>query len=102
MSQYLVFLSSLSLALGVVFQLLIILTALARLELVRAKTFASYRGHFALLSFVLAAIITPPDPITQSMMAGPMIILYELGIWAAYMAQPKAIIPEGELEADAG
>jgi len=99
--EYLAFMSSLCLALGFVFQLPIVQTALARVELVRPKTFAHYRGHFALASFVLAAMITPPDPITQSLMAGPMIVLYEIGIWAAYLAAPKSIIPEGELEADA-
>ncbi len=100
-SEYLVFLSSLCLALGFVFQLPIVQTALARMELVTSKTFAHYRGHFALTSFVLAAIVTPPDPITQSMMAGPMIVLYEIGIWSAKISEPKAIIPEGELEEDA-
>lgn len=102
LDTYFTFISSLCLALGAVFQLPIILTALARVGLVAPRTFAHYRGHFALSSFVIAAILTPPDPITQSMMAGPMILLYEVGIWSARLVAPKPIIPDSELEASAG
>ncbi|MDF1797667.1 MAG: twin-arginine translocase subunit TatC [Planctomycetota bacterium] len=96
LDTYLTFISGLCLSLGLVFQLPIILTALARVGLVAPSTFAHYRGHFALASFILAAILTPPDPITQSMMAGPMIVLYEVGIWSARIAarnQRKAEVP---------
>jgi sec-independent protein translocase protein TatC len=96
LDTYFTFISSLCLALGAVFQLPILLTALARVGLVAPRTFAQYRGHFALASFVIAAILTPPDPVTQSMMAVPMIVLYEVGIWSARIAARKSPAPGGE------
>ncbi len=77
---YLTFVTGLCLAFGVVFQLPLVLTFLGRAGLVDAKTLGSYRGHFMLGAFVFAAILTPPDPITQGLLGVPMIILYELGI----------------------
>ena len=91
LEEYFAFVTSMCLALGVVFQLPILQTAVAKVGLVRPSTFAHYRGHFALTSFVLAAILTPPDPLTQSMMAGPMIVLYEIGILTSRFAAPKPV-----------
>jgi len=89
LETYFTFISSLCLALGVIFQLPLLMMALARVGLVEPKTYARYRGHFVLAAFVIGAILTPPDPVTQSMMAGPMVILYEIGIWASRMWTPK-------------
>ncbi len=47
------------------------------------------RKYAILIGFVLAAVLTPPDPFTQCLMAGPLIILYELGIWVAYFFGKK-------------
>ncbi len=48
------------------------------------------KRKYAILSgFVLAAVLTPPDPFTQCLMAGPLIILYEVGIWVAYFFGKK-------------
>ena len=91
LEEYFAFVTSMCLALGVVFQLPILQTAVAKVGLVRPSTFAHYRGHFALSSFIIAAILTPPDPVTQSMMAAPMVLLYELGILASRFAAPKPI-----------
>ena len=91
LGEYFTYISSLCIALGVVFQLPIIQTALAKIGLVQPSTYATYRGHFAIASFVIAAMLTPPDPYTQSMMAGPMILLYELGIITSRMVAPKPI-----------
>jgi len=77
---YFTFLSSLSLAMGAVFQLPILMIGLTRMGLIEVRSFAKYRGHFALVALVLSAVITPPDPYTQIMMATPMIVLYEAGI----------------------
>lgn len=77
---YFGFLKSLSLALGIVFQLPVLMIALMRLGLVEPAFFGKYRGHFLILILVVAAILTPPDPFTQMMMAVPMWILYEFGI----------------------
>lgn len=91
LSTYLKFISSLSLALGAVFQLPLLMVFFARLGLVDPRTYSRYRGHFVLGAFVVAAVLTPPDPITQFMMAVPMVLLYELGLWCARIfARPRA------------
>lgn len=81
--NYWTFLIALTLALGMIFQLPVVMLALAKLDLVQPKTFAHYRAHTIVGALVLAAIITPPDPFTQMMMAVPVIILYEAGHWIA-------------------
>jgi Tat protein translocase TatC len=78
---YWTFLLNLTLALGAVFQLPVIMMALSKLDLVEPKTFARYRGHMLIGALLLAAVVTPPDPITQLLMAIPITVLYEAGIW---------------------
>ncbi len=90
--QYLQFLKALAIALGFVFQLPVFMLALARLEIVEAKSFAHYRRHTIVGALVLAAVLTPPDPITQMMMAGPVVILYEVGLWLARASERKRAI----------
>ena len=85
---YFTLVSSLCIALGAVFQLPLLMIALSRVGLVEPKTYATYRGHFVLASTVIAAILTPPDPITLLLMAGPMIVLYEIGYLAARWFTP--------------
>ena len=77
--NYWTFLVGLTMALGVVFQLPVVMLALSRFGLVDPSAYSRYRGHFIVLSLVAAAILTPPDPFTQMMMAVPMLLLYELG-----------------------
>lgn len=96
LDTYFNFISTLCLALAAIFQLPLIMMALARVGLVEPKTYAHYRGHFVLAAFVIGAILTPPDPITQTLMAGPMIILYELGLWAARIWAPKPLDARGD------
>lgn len=87
--HYFTFLTSLCLALGAVFQLPIVMLALARVDLVDAQAFAKYRPHFLVGAFALSAIMTPPDPVTQSMMAVPMTLLYETGILLARISAKR-------------
>ena len=82
--NYWTFLISLTIALGLVFQLPLIMVALAKLDLVPPKTFGKYRGHMVIGALLMSALITPPDPFTQMMMAIPIVILYETGIWASH------------------
>ncbi|MEO0650626.1 MAG: twin-arginine translocase subunit TatC [Planctomycetota bacterium] len=79
-NEYFAFLSTLCLGLGVVFQLPIVMNAIVRAGIAESKDLARFRGYFVLLAFILAAILTPPDPFTQGMMAVPMILLYEVGL----------------------
>lgn len=83
LDQYFEFLSALCLALGFVFQLPIVMMAVARVGLVSVAQMRSFRRYFIVIAFVVSAILTPPDPYTQSMMALPLCLLYEIGIIAS-------------------
>ncbi len=83
MKEYLSFSAKLLLAFGVVFELPLVLTFLARLGIVTVDLLKKHRKYAILLFFVGAAILTPPDVITQVMMALPLILLYEISILGA-------------------
>ncbi|MEZ5976911.1 MAG: twin-arginine translocase subunit TatC [Planctomycetota bacterium] len=90
MDQYFQFLSSLCIALGFVFQLPIVMMALVRVGMLTVQQISKFRRYFILIAFVVSAIITPPDPVTQVMMAVPLVVLYEVGILASRVAAKKA------------
>ena len=83
MKEYLSFSSKLLLAFGLVFELPLIITFLAKLGLVSVGFLKKNRKYAVLLFFVGAAILTPPDVVTQIMMAMPLMILYEISIIGA-------------------
>ena len=83
MKEYLGFSAKLLLAFGLVFELPLVLTFLARLGVITVDFLKKNRKYAILLFFVGAAILTPPDVITQVMMALPLIVLYEISIWGA-------------------
>ncbi len=83
MKEYLSFASKMLLAFGFVFELPLVLTFLSRMGLVTPAFLKKNRKYALLLFFVGAAIITPPDVVTQIMMAMPLILLYEIGILGA-------------------
>ena len=68
---------------GVAFQVPIVVVLLARMNIVSIDKMKEFRGYFIVLSFVIAAVITPPDVISQLALAVPMCLLYEAGIFAA-------------------
>ena len=70
----------LTFALGISFQLPLIVMLLLKLELATTEKLAEFRSHLIVTFFVLAAMITPPDVISQFLLAVPLIILYELSI----------------------
>ncbi|MCF6158056.1 MAG: twin-arginine translocase subunit TatC [wastewater metagenome] len=80
MQQYISFVFMLTVALGLVFQLPLVMLLLSKIGIVSSEKFRSWRKYAILVIFIIAAVVTPPDPFTQSMTAVPMIILYELGI----------------------
>lgn len=80
---YLDFVLSMFLAFGMAFEVPIVVIVLARMGIVSVAKLKEYRSYFIVLAFVVAAIVTPPDVVSQLALAIPMCILYELGIWAA-------------------
>lgn len=97
-TPYLKFLSTLGLGMGIVFQLPILMMALTRVGIIEPDDFAKYRGHFIVSAAVLAALLTPPDPYTQMMMAGPMAVLYEVGILLARIIAKREAKQNAALE----
>ena len=80
---------SLYLAFGMAFQVPIVVILLVRFGLVTIEKLKDFRGYFVVLAFVIAAVVTPPDVISQLALAVPMCILYELGILGARYLQRK-------------
>ncbi len=69
-----------TIALSLIFQLPVLMLGLGAAGLVSAEFFKKYRRHFILIAFVLGAMLTPPEPVSQLLMALPTILLFELGI----------------------
>lgn len=89
LNEYLSFCLKLLFAFGFVFELPLFIFFLARMGMVSSSGLRKKRKYAILIGFVMAAILTPPDPFTQCLMAGPLIILYEVGIWVAYFFGKK-------------
>ena len=89
--QYFSFSSKLLFAFGAVFELPVVIFFLAKMGVVTPAFLRQKRKYAILLTFVAAAILTPPDVITQLMMAGPLIILFEIGIIIAGIATKKKV-----------
>jgi sec-independent protein translocase protein TatC len=88
-SEYLSLIMMLMLGFGICFQLPVLLTLLARAGLVTADGLKRYRKHAIIGVFLAAAILTPPDPISQLALALPTLLLYELSIFAVKLAEKK-------------
>ena len=91
--------------LGVVFETPVLMFVLARLRVVSYKTFSRWRRLAIVFAFVLGAMITPTfDPINQSLVAIPIVLLYEMGIWLAWLARrgEKALAMDATEEPESG
>ncbi len=88
--NYISIVTRLLLAIGFVFEMPVVTTFLARIGVVTPKWLASKRKPAIIFAFILAAIITPTfDPINQTLVAAPMVVLYEMSIWLAKLVQRK-------------
>jgi sec-independent protein translocase protein TatC len=82
---YLSFVMTMFIAFGLAFEVPIVVIVLARMNVVSVQKLKEFRGYFVVLAFIIAAIITPPDVVSQLALAIPMCLLYEMGIWAAQL-----------------
>tara|TARA_Y100001958_G_C21165663_1_gene498578 strand:- start:506 stop:1273 length:768 start_codon:yes stop_codon:yes gene_type:complete len=88
-NEYLSLIMRLIFAFGISFQLPILLNLLARIGIVNSKYLRNRRRYVVVIIFALAAILTPPDPITQVGLAIPLLLLYELSIFTVRFTEKK-------------
>jgi len=91
---YLSFVLTMFIAFGAAFEVPIVVVVLARIGMVSIEKLKAFRSYFIVLAFIIAAVLTPPDVVSQLALAIPMCLLYEVGIWAAVIfvkhTQPPA------------
>jgi sec-independent protein translocase protein TatC len=80
---YLSFVLTMFVAFGAAFEVPVVVVVLARMGIVSIEKLKEFRSYFIVVAFIVAAIITPPDVVSQLALAIPMCVLYEVGIWAA-------------------
>jgi sec-independent protein translocase protein TatC len=91
---YLSFVLTMFLAFGLAFEVPIVVVVLARMGFVSIEKLKGFRSYFIVLAFIIAAVITPPDVVSQLALAIPMCLLYEAGIWAAQLFIKHTKAPE--------
>lgn len=94
LSSYLSFFLLLNVAIGLSFELPLVMLVLQRVGLVNPEQLRRYRRHAVLIAFVAAALFTPPDPVTQIFLGSAVVILYEVGIWLGVWTTRKSTAVE--------
>jgi len=99
---YLSFVMTMFIAFGAAFEVPIAVVVLARLGIVSIEKLKSFRSYFIVLAFIIAAVLTPPDIVSQLALAIPMCLLYEIGIWAAQVFSKHTQAPAESVAGKAG
>lgn len=100
--EYLSLIMKLIFAFGLCFQLPVLMTLLARVGLATSAGMAAKRKYAVVAVFIVAAVLTPPDPISQISLALPILLLYEISIYMAKLVERKRAQEEDEDEQDDG
>lgn len=86
---YLSFVMSMFLAFGITFEVPVVVVLLVRMGIVELAKLRSWRGYVVVGAFVIAAVVTPPDVVSQFMLAVPLCLLYEVGLLCARLVTPR-------------
>jgi sec-independent protein translocase protein TatC len=87
---YLSFVINMFLAFGAAFEVPVVVVILAKMGIVSIEKLKDFRGYFIVVAFVIAAVVTPPDVVSQLALAIPMCLLYQVGIWVAQVVVKPA------------
>ena len=98
--QYFGFVLTLFLVFGIAFEVPIAVIVLARMGIVTIDQLKKWRGYFVVAAFIVSAVVTPPDVISQLALAVPMCVLYEIGIIAAQLFIKHTKAPDSEAAGD--
>ena len=99
---YLNFVMTMFLAFGITFEVPIVVVLLVRMGIMSVTQLREIRGYVVVVAFVIAAIVTPPDVISQFMLAVPLWVLYEVGLLVATRIKPRQADPEDGEDSEDG
>lgn len=99
-NEYLSLVMQLIFAFGLAFQLPVLLVLLVKVGIIDTPWLKAKRRYAIVIAFVAAAILTPPDPLSQVGLAVPIIVLYELSIWIGVLVERKRRKAEAEIDAE--
>jgi sec-independent protein translocase protein TatC len=96
--KYWSFALTMFIAFGITFETPVVLAVLTRAGIVTVQQLKDFRGYFIVAAFVIAAVVTPPDVLSQLFLAVPLVILYEVGIWVSALIKPRSRATEDAAE----